>query len=232
MKLVNKGLITLGTAVAFSGLLAANPNQAVEASTWEARTVEAISADLQTDGTGNTQYTIVWGDTLNNIAQAIGISTDQLASINEINNVDLIIAGTTLHVSADHETVSVEESSGEVTSYNVETSEPVATEPAPAQPAPAQSAPVQSAPAQSAPAGNTSTSGSEYAAKEWIAQRESNGSYTAVNGQYWGRYQLNPTLVRHGAGPAEQEAAADKYVADRYGSWVNAKAFWERNGWY
>lgn len=79
---------------------------------------------------------------------------------------------------------------------------------------------------------NPTTSGAEYDAKEWIAQRESNGSYTAVNGQYWGRYQLNPTLVEHGAGPAAQEAAADRYVADRYGSWVQAKQFWQANGWY
>ena len=28
------------------------------------------------------------------------------------------------------------------------------------------------------------------AAKEWIAQKESSGSYTAQNGQYYGRYQL------------------------------------------
>ena len=27
-------------------------------------------------------------------------------------------------------------------------------------------------------------------AKEWIAQKESSGSYTAQNGQYYGRYQL------------------------------------------
>lgn len=71
-------------------------------------------------------------------------------------------------------------------------------------------------------------------AKEWIAQRESGGSYTAYNprGGYYGRYQLNPSLVPYGASPAQQEAAADNYVAQRYGSWENAQAFWQRNGWY
>ncbi|WP_130819654.1 SH3 domain-containing protein [Anaerococcus vaginimassiliensis] len=71
-------------------------------------------------------------------------------------------------------------------------------------------------------------------AKEWIAQRESGGSYTAYNpaGGYYGRYQLNPSLVSYGASPAEQEAAADAYVAQRYGSWENAQAFWANNGWY
>lgn len=94
-----------------------------------------------------------------------------------------------------------------------------------------------SQPAQNqAPAQNNNQSyqGSSNWAKEWIAQRESGGSYTAYNprGGYYGRYQLNPSLIRYGASPAEQEAAADNYVAQRYGSWENAQAFWQRNGWY
>ncbi len=102
--------------------------------------------------------------------------------------------------------------------------------------APAQKAQqAQAQPAQ-APAQNNNQSyqGSTNWAKEWIAQRESGGSYTAYNprGGYYGRYQLNPSLVRYGASPAEQEAAADNYVAQRYGSWENAQAFWQRNGWY
>lgn len=95
----------------------------------------------------------------------------------------------------------------------------------------------QSAPAYNqAPAqnNNQASQGGSNWAKEWIAQRESGGSYTAYNpnGGYYGRYQLNPSLVAYGASPAEQEAAADNYVAQRYGSWENAQAFWQRNGWY
>ena len=84
------------------------------------------------------------------------------------------------------------------------------------------------------PAQQQASSGSGNWAKEWIAQRESGGSYTAHNprGGYYGRYQLNPSLIQYGASPAEQEAAADNYVAQRYGSWENAQAFWARNGWY
>lgn len=84
------------------------------------------------------------------------------------------------------------------------------------------------------PAQQQASSGSGNWAKEWIAQRESGGSYTAYNprGGYYGRYQLNPSLIQYGASPAEQEAAADNYVAQRYGSWENAQAFWARNGWY
>ena len=81
---------------------------------------------------------------------------------------------------------------------------------------------------------NSSYQGDSNWAKEWIAQRESGGSYTAYNpaGGYYGRYQLNPSLVGYGASPAEQEAAADSYVYGRYGSWENAQAFWANNGWY
>ncbi|WP_311491740.1 SH3 domain-containing protein [uncultured Anaerococcus sp.] len=95
----------------------------------------------------------------------------------------------------------------------------------------AQPAKRQQAPAQN---NNKTYQGSSNWAKEWIAQRESGGSYTAYNprGGYYGRYQLNPSLVPYGASPAQQEAAADNYVAQRYGSWENAQAFWQRNGWY
>ena len=87
---------------------------------------------------------------------------------------------------------------------------------------------------QQAPQEQQSYQGSSNWAKEWIAQRESNGSYTAYNpnGGYYGRYQLNPSLIPYGASPAQQEAAADNYVAQRYGSWERAQQFWAANGWY
>ena len=89
-------------------------------------------------------------------------------------------------------------------------------------------------PAQQTQQSQQSYQGSSSWAKEWIAQRESNGSYTAYNpnGGYYGRYQLNPSLIHYGASPAEQEAAADNYVAQRYGSWEAAQQFWAANGWY
>ena len=81
---------------------------------------------------------------------------------------------------------------------------------------------------------NTSYQGDSNWAKEWIAQRESGGSYSAYNprGGYYGRYQLNSSLIPYGASPAEQEAAADAYVSQRYGSWERAQQFWAANGWY
>lgn len=94
--------------------------------------------------------------------------------------------------------------------------------------APAQSyqAPAQTqAPEQNYTANNSS-------AKQIIAQRESGGSYNARNGQYIGKYQLSASYLNGDYSPANQERVADQYVAQRYGSWDNALAFWNNNGWY
>ena len=72
----------------------------------------------------------------------------------------------------------------------------------------------------------------EAEAKEWIAWRESGGDYNATNGQYIGRYQLSADKLDGDWSEENQEATADAYVADRYGSWQAAQEFWERNGWY
>lgn len=78
---------------------------------------------------------------------------------------------------------------------------------------------------QSEPVNNSS-------AKEWIAQKESGGSYTATNGQYQGRYQLSASYLGGDHSQENQEHVADSYVAGRYGSWEAAKAFHIANGWY
>mgnify|MGYP001738945584 CR=1 FL=1 len=69
-------------------------------------------------------------------------------------------------------------------------------------------------------------------AKEWIAQKESSGSYTAQNGQYYGRYQLSLSYLNGDLSEANQEKVANQYVVNRYGSWSAAKNFWLANGWY
>lgn len=72
----------------------------------------------------------------------------------------------------------------------------------------------------------------EAAAKEWIAQRESGGDYNATNGRYIGRYQLNEMYLDSDYSPENQEAAASRYIEDRYGSWSAAKEHWLDYGWY
>ena len=232
--------IILGTSFALAGLFAATNNNNVEAATWSARTVAEVSADLEATDDTTTSYTIQYGDTLAAIAKASDVSVDALVAINDIQNANVIFPGTKLSFTKDETTgevneVTVEDSATEeATTYDV--AEEVVTETT--YEAPAEETYVAEETAYEEPAAETTTvsttSYSSNSAKEIIAQRESGGSYTAYNaaGGYYGRYQLNPTLVAYGASPAEQEVAADKYVAERYGSWDAALAFWNANGWY
>ena len=231
--------IILGTSFALAGLFAATNNNNVEAATWSARTVAEVSADLEATDDTTTSYTIQYGDTLAVIAQASDVSVNALVAINDIQNANLIFPGTKLSFTKDETTgevneVTVEDSaSEEITTYDVAEEEVTETTyEAPAEETYVAEETTYEAPAAKATASTTSYSSNS--AKEIIAQRESGGSYTAYNpaGGYYGRYQLNPTLVAYGASPAEQEAAADKYVAERYGSWEAALAFWNANGWY
>ena len=74
--------------------------------------------------------------------------------------------------------------------------------------------------------------GDSSSAKEWIAQKESGGSYSATNNRYIGRYQLDSSYLGGDHSPENQERVADAYVAGRYGSWESAQQFWLANGWY
>ena len=231
--------IILGTSFALAGLFAATNNNNVEAATWSARTVAEVSADLEATDDTTTSYTIQYGDTLAVIAQASDVSVNALVAINDIQNANLIFPGTKLSFTKDETTGEVNEvtvedfASEETTTYDVAEEEVTEiTYEAPAEETYVAEETTYEAPAAKATASTTSYSSNS--AKEIIAQRESGGSYTAYNpaGGYYGRYQLNPTLVAYGASPAEQEAAADKYVAERYGSWEAALAFWNANGWY
>lgn len=69
-------------------------------------------------------------------------------------------------------------------------------------------------------------------AKDYIAWRESGADYEAQNGQYYGKYQLQIDMLGGDLSPENQEETAERYVMDRYGSWENAREFWNNNGWY
>ena len=177
-------------------------------------------------------YTVKPGDTLSEIAETYNTTVEKLAKLNNIKNVDLIFIDQVLvidgaapvaetktteaPVAEVEETPAVAETVVEETTYE-------ATYEAPA------SAPA-AAESYSAPA--ATVSGSEAEAKEWIAQKESGGSYTATNGRYIGRYQLTDSYLNGDYSVENQERVADAYVAGRYGSWTAAKNFWLNNGWY
>ncbi|HFN0310930.1 TPA: LysM peptidoglycan-binding domain-containing protein [Streptococcus pneumoniae] len=161
-------------------------------------------------------YTVKEGDTLSEIAETHNTTVEKLAENNHIDNIHLIYVDQKLVID------------GPVA--------PVAT-PAPATyAAPAAqdetvSASVAETPVVSETVVST-VSGSEAEAKEWIAQKESGGSYTATNGRYIGRYQLTDSYLNGDYSAENQERVADAYVAGRYGSWTAAKNFWLNNGWY
>ena len=173
-------------------------------------------------------YTVKSGDTLSEIAEKYNTTVEKLAAKNNIKDIHLIYVDQVLVIEGTTSTVApvatTEESAPVATETVEEAPAATTTYEAPAAPA----APV----AESNTAAASTVSGSEAEAKEWIAQKESGGSYTATNGQYIGRYQLTDSYLNGDYSAENQERVADAYVAGRYGSWTAAKNFWLNNGWY
>ena len=155
-------------------------------------------------------YTVKAGDTLSEIAETHNTTVEKLAKLNNIKNVHLIYVDQVLVI--DGEAPATTEASTSVTPAPAETA--ATTETAVVAPAVVEetSAPVVE---ESAPAPAATVSGSEAEAKEWIAQKESGGSYTATNGQYIGRYQLTDSYLNGDYSAANQERVADAYVASQ-----------------
>ena len=182
-------------------------------------------------------YTVKEGDTLSEIAETHNTTVEKLAENNHIDNIHLIYVGQELVIDGPvapaatpaPTTYAAPAAQDETVSAPVAETTEVAEEAAPVASAPAAEETVATT-ETSAPA--ATVSGSEAEAKEWIAQKESGGSYTATNGQYIGRYQLTDSYLNGDYSAANQERVADAYVAGRYGSWSAAKNFWLNNGWY
>ena len=176
-------------------------------------------------------YTVKSGDTLSEIAEKYNTTVEKLAAKNNIKDIHLIYVDQVLVIEGTASTVA--------TAATTEETAPVATETVEEAPAATTTYEAPAAPATpAAPAAESNTaaastvSGSEAEAKEWIAQKESGGSYTATNGRYIGRYQLTDSYLNGDYSAENQERVADAYVAGRYGSWSAAKNFWLNNGWY
>ena len=148
-------------------------------------------------------YTVKSGDTLSAIASANNTSVEKLAELNKISDVNLIHVGQVLEVGEQKENKTETTTTPETNN----TSKNTAT-------------------------ASSGLSAEDAEAKEFIAQKESSGSYTAQNGQYYGRYQLTITYLNGDLSPENQEKVANEYVTSRYGSWSAAKNFWLANGWY
>lgn len=151
-------------------------------------------------------YTVKSGDTLSAIAKEKNTTVDAIAKKNKISNVNLITVGQVLEIEDEKATTN--------------TTEQAATSKA------------NTTQATTTVSASDGLSAEDAAAKEWIAQKESSGSYTAQNGQYYGRYQLSLSYLNGDLSEANQEKVANQYVVNRYGSWSATKNFWLANGWY
>ena len=173
-------------------------------------------------------YTVKSGDTRSEIAEKYNTTVEKLAAKNNIKDIHLIYVDQVLVIEGTASTAAP--------AATTEESAPVATETVEEAPAATTTYEAPAAPATPAAESNTAAastvSGSEAEAKEWIAQKESGGSYTATNGRYIGRYQLTDSYLNGDYSAENQERVADAYVAGRYGSWTAAKNFWLNNGWY
>lgn len=167
-------------------------------------------------------YTVKSGDTLSEIAEKYNTTAEKLAAKNNIKDIHLIYVDQVLVIEGTASTVAP--------AATTEETAPVAT--GTVEEAPAATTTYEAPTAESNTAAASTVSGSEAEAKEWIAQKESGGSYTATNGQYIGRYQLTDSYLNGDYSAENQERVADAYVAGRYGSWTAAKNFWLNNGWY
>lgn len=178
-----------------------------------------------TDASADELYTIQAGDTLSTISnQFVGDNSliQQIADKNSISDINLIYAGEKITIPTDGVAateVASEPVSEPATDTPVETYEEPTTY-------------VEETYTEPAVAETTTTAATTSSAKEWIAQKESGGSYSATNGRYIGRYQLDSAYLNGDYSAANQEQVADNYVAERYGSWEAAQAFWVANGWY
>lgn len=152
---------------------------------------------------------VKYGDTVSELAEQYGTTTDAIVQANNLRDPNFILAGQNLVIPAKGQSIQAVsqaqtvESTGSSSSSESEVS-----------------------------AVGTGESSAEASARAWIVQRESGGDYNARNGKYIGKYQLDKSYLNGDYSPANQEKTAERYVKQRYGSWVNAQKHWQTHNWY
>lgn len=173
----------------------------------------AVGQKLETDYVETDEYVVQSGDTLSAIALKYGVSVEEIKNANGLSS-DLLLVGQKLKVGGQLQSQSQSQPQVQTEAETQEQAQPQ----------------VQSQ--TQAQTQQPTLNDNEQSAKNWIAQKESNGSYSATNGQYVGKYQLSSSMLNGDYSPENQERVADNYVTQRYGSWQNAKEAWLANGWY
>ncbi len=179
-----------------------------------------------TSANADVRVTVKSGDTVAKIANQYSSSVSSIEKANNLKNVNLIYVGESLVVPGSTASTSTATTSQATTPSTSTTSATTGTSNYSTSTA---STGTTSSAATSTTSSSTSDSSS---AKSWIANKESGGSYTASNGNYYGKYQLSKSYLNGDYSAANQEKVANSYVSSRYGSWAAAKSFWQANGWY
>ena len=135
-------------------------------------------------------YTVKEGDTLSEIAETHNTTVEKLAENNHIDNIHMIYVGQELVIDGPAAPVAPASTTYEAPAAQDETVSATVAETTEVE----EETPVASETVAEETVVST-VSGSEAEAKEWIAQKESGGSYTATNGRYIGRYQLTDSYL-------------------------------------
>ena len=169
--------------------------------------------------------TVKSGDTLSQIADENNTTVSSIQSLNSLQNIHLIFPGQKLVINANNGDAAVS------TQQSAQTTQQASQQQTMQQASQQQT--MQTTQQQTMQTTQQAVaSSSEQAARDWIASRESGGSYTAQNGNYYGKYQLSSAYLGGDYSAENQERVANSYVLNRYGSWANAKSHWLQNGWY
>ncbi|MCI5768360.1 MAG: LysM peptidoglycan-binding domain-containing protein [Ligilactobacillus ruminis] len=162
------------------------------------------------------------GDTLSQIADENNTTVSSIQSLNSLQNIHLIFPGQKLVINTNNGDAAAS------TQQSAQTTQQASQQQTTQQQTTQQASQQQTMQTTQ----QAVASSSEQAARDWIASRESGGSYTAQNGNYYGKYQLSRAYLGGDYSAENQERVANSYVLNRYGSWANAKAHWLQNGWY
>lgn len=152
---------------------------------------------------------VKYGDTVSELAEQYGTTTDAIVQANNLRDPNFILAGQNLVIPAKGQSVQAVSQAQTIESTGSSSSSE-----------------------SKVSAVGTNESSAEASARAWIVQRESGGDYNARNGKYIGKYQLDKSYLNGDYSPANQEKTAERYVKQRYGSWVNAQKHWQTHNWY
>ncbi|GBG94372.1 peptidoglycan-binding protein LysM [Ligilactobacillus salitolerans] len=192
--------------------------------------------------------TVKAGDTLSSIAKEHNVTVDSIEKANKLSNINLIFEGQKLEVGTDAQAATSQtqqaapqqqqkayvpaQTQQQKPAQAQQTASASTQQPAVSQQKTSTSTTTNTSTSSSTTTSSSSSSSSEAAAKAAIAARESGGSYTASNGNYYGKYQLTKSMLNGDYSEANQEKTADAYVSSRYGSWANALKHSDQYGWY